>query len=610
MQAKILATTSSLVPRGVTRIPGGIRVVSALKCRNQCGIVLYEGEESVRIPFTVENRIGNLYAVDIELTQVDYAKLSYSFYADEEWVPDVYAKGLYQAPKWGEPGVRNRYVLGSEDVTKILKEDRCPGILYEDSVFYGVHVRSFTMDEHSGVRKKGTFAGLAEKIPYLKNLGITAVELMPAYEFDEVIRYNTNVSMKTMMYQDTTSDTIKLNMWGYDEALYFCPKSSFAYGPDPAVEFAEMVRAFHQAGMEVILQFYFPDKTNQNYILDVLRYWVMTYHIDGIHLKGNDLPLRQITEEELFSKTKLLYYGFSTDALYGIGAMPDYRNLASFTDRYMERMRCFLKGDNDSVRDAFELCKENSIQQARVNYLTNYDTFSLYDTFSYDKKHNDENGENNTDGRDYNYSWNCGEEGETRKKAVLTLRKKMCKNAMLLLLSSQGTPFLRMGDEFLNTNLGNNNPYCQDNAYSYLNWSLKRKNAEFFSFTKEMIAYRKTHGHLHYKRPYTLVDSLGTMLPDLSIHSDEAWRGKLNNYDHTLGLLFCGDYVHEKEHLYLAMNTYWQEQSLALPKIKGKEWKITLFTDKEASLAENAVELPARSMCLLETVTLKEEPKR
>ena len=606
MDHGITLKTAPVYPLGVSRQGKNLRIVEPFARRKTVKIALYGLNESVVVEIPSSFRIGNLIAVELEGIAISFSELSYCLLEDDEPVTDFYAKALSEYIPWKEEGDRLRYRLMPEEVSQILADDENPRIPYEDSVFYGIQVRTFTAASNSGVKKKGTFLGISEKIPYLKDLGVTGVELMPIVEFDEIIRYNSKSSLSALMYEDPEKTEQKCNLWGYEKALYYCPKSGFSAG-NPQMEFATLVRNLHQAGLEVICQFYFPDKTNQNDILEVLKFWAVTYHVDGFHLKGNDLPLRQITEEPSLASTKLIYYGFDADGLYGPGVIPEERTLASFTDRYMERMRCFLKGDNDSIRDAFELFRQNRSNLAFVNYITNYDTFSLYDTFSYDKKHNEENGENNNDGRDYNYSWNCGEEGPTRKKAVLALRKKMCKNAMALLLTSQGTPFLRMGDEFLNSNLGNNNAYCQDNEISYLNWDLKKTNATFYRFTRELIAFRKAHGHLHQKRPLSMVDSYGYMLPDLSVHSDEAWKGKLNNYDHTMGMMFCGPYVHEKMHLYVGMNAYWQAEPLALPALKDLSWEIVIATDPSCEITDHQVLMAPRSMCVLRTKEEKEK---
>lgn len=598
MKSNIQTAKSVHYPMGVSVVPHGIRVVCTRRALNECGIILYQNNEKTVIPFKDEYKTGELYS--LEITGINTDDLSYSFYEDNETVQDPYAVALYEGVAWGEKNKRDRYKLLYAD--EVLKNDKRPRLNYEDSIIYGLHVRGFTAHDSSKCKFKGTFKGITEKLDYLKSIGITTVELLPAYEFDEV--YTTKDSMYSNRFKDDKTNNIS-NYWGYMNAHYMMPKYAYASDNNPQEEFSFLVKTLHDNNMELIMQLYFPESIDDAYILDVLRFWVSKYHVDGFHLKGNGLPLNMIINDPFLKDTKLIYYGFDTGSIYHGKSVPTYRNLGSFTDNYMNRVRSYLKGDSDTIRDAFDFIKRNSETCADINYLTNYDTFTLYDVYAYDKKHNEANGENNTDGRDYNYSWNCGVEGTTRKKQVLTLRNKMYKNAWAFLMLSQGVPFIMAGDEFLNSQNGNNNPYNQDNEISWLDWKDKVKNKEFLAYAKELIAFRKKHPHFVRKKEYTMSDNLGYRMPDLSVHSDEAWMAKLENYDYAMGLMYSGKYVHHDEDIYVAYNMYWQELKLALPAMESKKWRVVLDTSLYHNPGEEIadfVTVKERSICILSRI--------
>lgn len=601
MKSNMQIRKSVHYPMGVTRIENGIRVVCTLKSLKECGIILYQKDDKTVIPFQDDWKTGELYS--IEITGLDTDTLSYSFYEDDEIVQDFYATGLYEAPVWGESTQRNRYVISDDRILNdtIFKDDKKPKLLYEESIIYGMHVRGFTAHESSKCKYKGTFNGIIEKLIYLKELGVTTIELMPAYEFDEMHVSKDSIYFNRYKDEDKTVN----NYWGYMTALYMIPKYAYASNGNPQEEFAHLVKALHENNMELIMQFYFPDNIPDLYVLDVLRYWVYAYHVDGIHLKGNNLPLNMIATDPFLKDTKIIYYGFDTGYIYYGKSVPTYRNLGSFKDDYMNRIRSFLKGDSDTIRDAFNFVKRNNNACADINYLTNYDTFTLHDIYAYDKKHNEENGENNADGRDYNYSWNCGVEGKTRKSKVLTLRNTMYRNAWTFLMLSQGVPYFRAGDEFLNSQNGNNNPYNQDNETAWVDWDNLKKNRDFYLFAKDILAFRVAYPHFKKKQEYTMSDNLGYRIPDMSVHSDEAWKAKLENYDYSMGIMYSGRYAHHDADIYVAYNMYWQEQKLALPVINGRKWTVINDTAQyhpQDETVKDYIILKERSICILKGI--------
>lgn len=597
-------------PLGVTTTEFGYTYFSVvMKNGNDCGIVLYDkktGKET-RIPFSEQNKYGSIYSIAVK--DLDIRRYSYNFYDGERVFTDPYAKVLHGHEKWGRCAQLLKGGFARPDYD--WQGDKPLKIPYEDSILYCLNVRAFTKHKSSGVPHKGTFRGLMEKIPYFKELGITAVELMPAYEFDELERKNGQRQMwpnvlpltmeeaKSRLMENIEEKTAgeerakeKYNCWGYTEGFYFAPKSAFASDKDTVKEFKDMVKALHENHIEIILQFYFPNSTKMGMILDAMKYWVLEYHIDGFHLKGEQIPLQGIATEPLLTDTKIFYYDFPYDQIYEENEIPRYRNLASYNDDYMYTIRRFLKGDDGMVGKFLDLQRKNPPRCGTINYITNYYGFTLADMVSYEKKHNEENGEKNIDGNDYNLTWNCGVEGSSRKKNVLELRKRQMKNALSMLFLAQGTPLIYSGDELGNTRYGNNNPYCQDNETGWVKWNMGVLGKEIFPYVKELIALRKRHPVLHNANELKILDYTGCGYPDLSYHGEEAWRADFSNYSRFAGVMYCGCYAkrereEEDDFFYIAYNMHWLPHSFALPKLpKGMKWCLLGDTGTANGIAE------------------------
>ena len=405
---------------------------------------------------------------------------------------------------------------------------------------------------------------------------------MPCYEFLEMEEKVVFDERIPMAYQDTEP---VLNYWGYKEGYYYSPKSAYAAGANAVTSFKTMVKELHKAGIEVIMQFYFPNEVSKSLIVDALRFWVCEYHVDGFHLKGERVPNDMLAADSLLKETKLIYYGFPTGEVYGNKA-PSYKNLAECNDGYMYDMRKFLKSDERMMGSVLHHMKVNPKEQAVVHYITESNGFTLHDLVSYDRKHNEDNGENNLDGNPYNASWNCGAEGKTKKKPILELRLKQMKNAFLLNLFSQSTPMILAGDEFANSQKGNNNAYCQDNAISWLTWGDVDKNKELHTFVKDIIAFRKEHALLHKSKEYTMLDEAICGYPDLSYHSEEPWKCSYDDLTRHFGMMYCGDYSDDETEkgtfIYLAVNMHWIPHEFGLPKMPdGVKWQLVYDTDSK-----------------------------
>ncbi len=634
MDKKITLTKWAADSAGVSVRAHGISIHAELYGRTSNGILLYdrENEKPVRIDFTEDMRLGSTYRC--LLSGVSSQEYDYLFHEDGEPVVDIYAKRLVGHRLFGT----KHQDAGRKDALKYCsfvsdqfdwRGDKRPGTAYENSIYYGLHVRGFTRDNSSGIKEAGTFAGVQKKIPYLKKLGVTGVVMQPVYEFEECMKRPEGRTVPDAAAPQPEITPVKLNYWGYLPGYYMAPKNAYAYGEDAVTELKTLVRQLHRNGLEIIMQFYFETSMPASRIRSILLYWAEHYHIDGFELMGAALPLKDIALEPGLSDVKLWSEWFPYEEienaekernfLCGRGqdkkhrqqkAKPaEKRRLASLGRHYQSTIRCFVKGDGGMLPAFLQCQRDHPGSHGQINFLASYNTLRLSDVVSYERKHNELNGEDNRDGEEVNHSWNCGIEGETRKKGILALRMKLMKNALTMLFTAQGVPFLFMGDEWGRTSGGNNNPYCQDNEMNWQKWNLKKMQKELFAFTAELIALRRAHGIMHQKEPLKLMDYLACGYPDLSYHGREAWRANMDYQMRHVGVMLCGKYctVNGKEDdcLYIAYNMHWEPHEFALPKLlKNGRWKLLLCTDGEKAqeraaedcVRESVVTLPGRSV--------------
>jgi len=505
-----------------------------------------------------------------------------------------------------------------------------------DLVFYKLHVRGFTMGEGSGVRKKGTFAGVTEKIPYMKELGINAVLLLPVTEFDELEGNNKNargpvIGAPARVYrgQDTVAEgkakvsknstivelpeeekKLKVNYWGYGaSSYYFAPKSAYAANKDKVCEeFRGMVNKLHEAGIDVYLEMMFDGKCSQSFMLDCLRYWVRTYGVDGFRISEQQMPVALAAGD-----------AYLANAAFMVSDVPEWlkdkypNRLLEYRESFCMEMRRLLKGDEGMIPALTHYMKNRRCEAARVHYIADHNGFTLADLYAYDVRHNEANGENGKDGSEYNFSWNCGEEGPTKSKKVQTLRLRMMKNALALTLLSQGTPMLLAGDEFGRTKQGNNNTYCQDNEISWLDWSLARKNKDLIAFVKTLLALRKGHPLFTMERDLRETDFIGCGWPEISVHGVSPWQLDPSSYNRLAAYLYCGSYIRRpdrtfEDNFYVMFNMHWEKHEFELPKMEDLSWEVVFDTGAgknvktEDAFDGKSIRMEARSMVLLKTV--------
>ena len=654
---------------GARVVPGGVNFTIYSRHATSCELLLFfrkEKEPFAIIPFPKTYRIGYVYSMivfDLDVAQFEYAyrfdgpydKSRGLIFDKNKILLDPYARAVTGQSRWGikppEGSVYHARVVVDEFEWDDSKQ---PEIPMEELVIYELHVRGFTRHESSEVACPGTFAGVMEKIPYLKQLGINAVELMPIFEFDEVrdVRYYEGKQL--------------LDYWGYNPVSFFAPNTSYTSSLEynhEGNELKNLIRELNRNGIEVILDVVFnhtaegnedgpyisykgidnnvyymltPDGSYYNFsgcgntlncnhpvvqrmILDCLRYWVTEYRVDGFRFDlasilgrnedgapMNNPPLLQaLAYDPILGKVKLIAEAWDAGGMYQVGSFPSWQRWSEWNGKYRDDMRRFLKGDQgyEQIAASRMLGSLDMYDPkirgdaASVNFITCHDGFTLWDLYSYNEKHNEGNGWNNSDGENNNNSWNCGIEGETQNEEVLTLRKKLVKNACVTLLSSRGIPMILAGDEFGNTQFGNNNAYCQDNDISWLDWGLLHTSHDLFKFYKFMIAFRKTHPVIYKDTPHA---SLG--MPCSSIHGLRPWNWQKDRDHHYIGILYAGQRNKGKDdYIYIAVNTYWEERTIVLPTLGDNDfWTLCVDTERNIvnamELVENEIRISPRTV--------------
>lgn len=603
---RIAKRETGYYPMGMTKTEEGIHFSVAAQGEELRLLFFRDNEKEPVCTFLfpeVEKR-GEVFSMTI--LGDDFTGISYCYETHGKRFSDPYGRAFAGKDNWGD--LEGAASISKSPVAFDLfdwGDEKRPLIPYENSVIYRIHVRGFTMHASSGTRNKGTFRAIEEKIPYLKELGITTVELMPVYEFQEVILPEI---VQGNPY-GVDKPTGKLNYWGYTSGSYFAPKASYASGneKEPASELKSLVRALHKEGMELITELYFTGKESPSFALDAVRFWAEEFHLDGIHLVGF-LPLDLIGRDPYLKGLKLWADTWGDIDLKGAN-----KYLAEYNDNFQTDMRRVLKGDEEQMKNLVFRTRNNPSDRGMIQYMANTNGFTMMDMVSYDTRHNEANGESNQDGNAYNYSWNCGTEGATRKKKVVELRKKQLRNAFLLLLLSQGTPLFMAGDEFGNTQSGNNNAYCQDNDISWLNWNLLKTNRDLYKFVKAVIAFRKEHPVFHRKEEAKNMDYLACGFPDVSYHGVKPWYPEYENFRRQLGILYWGDYASKADgtadnHFYVAYNMHWEPHTFDLPNLpKKQQWHVVFHTDiqeengkyeegKEPVLEEKSFPVPPRTI--------------
>lgn len=611
---------------GVQMIDGTVIFTFEGEKEDNCAILFYgkdkKNVERVEVPS--EYCMGSVRSVAVE--GLKPGKIIYNYEINGKKRADIYATKMIGREKWNDVNREKddfAVYCGYEPQQFDWRGDRQPEVKRRDMVLYKLHVRGFSMDAGIRGREKGTFSAVMKKIPYLKSLGITTVEFMPVYEFEEMTLPQEIVLPAYLDWESKEEDLIqkakpqrgeKVNYWGYTAGNYFAVKASYSSTPDASSEWKSLIRELHANGMECVMEMYFEDGMNQNVILDALRFWVREYHVDGFHLLGNSVPITAVAQDMLLSRTKIFYDGFDARLLE---EKKPYPHLFVYSDEYLYPVRKMLNHMGGNMEEFVCQQRKQHPVQGFVNYIAGNNGFTLLDLFSYQEKHNEENGEDNCDGNAWNFSSNCGVEGKTTKRYVCALRERQLRNAIAILMLGQGVPLLLAGDEHGNSQEGNNNAYCQDNRIGWLNWKKAEKYAWLEKFTKDMIAFRKAHPIISSDIPMQLNDYGRKGCPDLSYHGENAWLSSFYQDRQSVGMMYCGAYAPVKstekdtkadDFIYIGYNFHSGTSRLALPKLPEKmAWYLLMdtargkepFLTEEEKQTETQIALKGQSVVIL-----------
>jgi isoamylase len=640
------------LPFGATTVPNGVNFSVFSSAADSCTLVLFrkrEPEPFVEIDFPPEFRTGDVYSMIV--FDLDYEELEYGYRFSGPWNPeaghrfdktkivcDPYAKVLggrdiwREKPDWNDI-YQHRARLAFDDFD--WEGDKAIEIPTKDLIIYEAHIRGFTADPSSKVSAPGTYAGLREKIPYLKSLGVNCLELLPIYEFDE---WENN-----RLHPETGE--LLLNYWGYSTVGFFAPKAGYAATGGLGMQVDELknlIKELHRAGIEVMLDVVFNHTAEgdqrgpyisyrgidnrtyyiltpegyyynfsgcgntlncnhpvvRNMVLDCLRYWASEYHIDGFRFDlasilgrdqngaplANPPLLESLAYDPVLSKCKLVAEAWDAGGLYQVGSFPAYGRWAEWNGKYRDSLRRFIKGEEGllgEIANRFQGSPDLYWYRgptASLNFITCHDGFTLRDMVSYNDKHNEANGERNSDGANDNNSWNCGWEGETDDPGVNALRERQMRNAGTILFLSRGVPMLLMGDEVGHTQKGNNNSYCHDNPLSWIDWDEAEKEAGLLRFFSKLLAFRHAHPVLRGNKFFEHRDMVGSGRPDIGFHGTRIgqpdWGGKC------LGILLCGKHATPQDNdIYIAINMHWDGLPYQVPPApEGKSWKVAINT--------------------------------
>lgn len=663
---------------GATAMPNGVNFTLVSRSATACELLLFhrQGREPyARIAIPESYRAGSVWSIFVFGLKADKFEYAYALegpydphrgllFDRSRYLLDPYARAVTGQSKWGvqlsDDSFYKARVVHDDFVWNAPRQKMAP---LQDYVIYELHVRGFTQHESAGVTHCGTFAGIMEKIPYLQDLGINAVELMPVFEFDE-----------TRGMREVNGETL-LDYWGYNPVSFFAPNTSYSAEVEynrEGTELKRLIRSLHDHGIRVILDVVFnhtaegdergpffsfkgidnnvyymltPDGKYYNFsgcgntlncnhpmvrdlILNCLRYWTVAYHVDGFRFDlasilgrdeqgapmNNPPLLESLAYDPILSASDLIAEAWDAGGLYQVGSFPNWNRWSEWNGRYRDDLRSFLKGDAGYAMAAAmriigspDLYPPDERASASINFITCHDGFTMYDLYAYNTKHNEGNGWNNTDGSDDNRSWNCGAEGESDDPQVCALRRQMIRNAITVLMCSRGTPMFLAGDEFCNTQFGNNNAYCQDNLISWLNWDMRRKHADMYAYFRFLIHYRHAHPILRKDTAPCSAD-----LPFISLHGTLPWNSDYDAQTRVIGVMYAGRKEDEDDIIYLGINAYWERVEVRLPALpKDMRWTVVCDTARDAHaiitqpehLDEEVYVFSPRSVCVFQAVS-------
>ena len=564
---------------GTKKTTDGMMFTFALSTEEDCAICLYDRKnktliEEIALPEAY--RIGQVYSV--ELMGSKWERYCYRIRQGKQLFVDPYARSIAGREVWNDTMRfgQDDGCYGAFDVTYELPAQRGRWIKAQDMVMYKLHMRGFTMQHGFKNSEKGTDAGILAGLSYLQKLGITSLEFQPFYEFEEVF-YEKSQNI------DENGDSLvtcvpqgKTNYWGYGDAYYFAPKASYFGGVQAPQRCRTMIQKIHEAGMEVIMEIAFSAETSQELMMDCLWYWVSHYGVDGFHLLGCHVPTEQLIASPRFRDTKI----FVETIPESCQQQKEHKHIFQYKDDFLYVGRQLQNHMQGSMVQFTNFLRRQNASYGFVNYMANTTGFTLYDSYCYGEKHNQDNGEENRDGNNFNCSFNYGAEGISKNKQIQKMRYMQVKNGLCMTLLAQAVPLICGGDECLNSQEGNNNPYCQDNAIGWVQYRTRSADAKALtSFLTNLITFRKEHRVLRQENAMRFTDYCHVGMPDLSYHGAEPWLMHIGDEQKAIGVLYTGHYAKEEEDVYVAYNFHYERARISLPSLsKEKEWMQVMNT--------------------------------
>ncbi|MCR4831777.1 MAG: hypothetical protein K5883_10040 [Pseudobutyrivibrio sp.] len=577
---------------------------------DKASIILFDKKSKKllsEIEFTEEYAIGRTYS--IQVSDIDIDNTCYLIKEDNVSYIDPYATAIVGRDEWGDVKEREtkkfRVYSGISHIEKNWKDTPIT-IEPSDMIMYKVHMRGFTAGMGLSPSKIGNYKGLLSKLSYIKSLGVTSVEIMPVYDFEELfLEKKMNISPKGKI-SEVVEYTGKNNYWGFGTAEYFAPKASFFGGAYSAADgLRDMVSTLHKNGLEIIMEMAFSADTSDEIMLDCLKYYVKYFHIDGFHIVGCNAPIERIAKEPYLSSTKIFYEYIPEEILC---SEKGKKHLFVYNDSFMNVTRQIENHMNGSMVQFANHMRRQNGAYGFVNFMANVNGFSLWDSYSYGEKHNLDNGEDNRDGTNNNYSFNYGIEGKTNNRAINANRFREMRNAFTALMLAQSVPLFVAADEAACTHLGNNNPYCQDNKVGYTVFSKTKSKDSLTKFVKQLAEFRKNHKCFRIETPFLMNDYRHLGLPDMSFHGTEPWMMSIGEEQKALGVLYNGAYVKENEEVFVCYNFHYDSVDMALPLLSpGKRWRLCFntadYVDEDFSPKpihdQQSIKVPGNSISVL-----------
>ena len=563
-----------------------------------CAILLYhvsDGSLAERVEVDSSYAIGTMYSV--VLLGKNWHRYVYLLEDEGKTFVDPYASQIHGRNKWADMGRQEmayRVFGGFSQKEYVWQADR-PKIRPQDMIIYKLHMRGFSMHHGLSSGKKGNYKGILEKLQELKDMGITTIEFQPIYDFEEIRYERRQIVSSKGKIEETVVPLDKINYWGYGEAFYLAPKASYFGGRDCVYHCKEMIDRIHEMNMEVVMEVSFAADISEDMMMDVLWRWCRDYRVDGFHLVGCNAPIERIARHKGLASCKIFYENIPQEVLQ---REKKNKHLFLYNDYFMHVTRQIQNHMQGSMVQFTNHLRRQNDHFGFVNYIANTDGFTLWDSYSYGEKHNEANGEDNKDGKNINYSYNYGVEGQTKNRQINQMRLRQIRNGLCSVFLAQAIPLLRGGDEVLNSQEGNNNPYCQDNAIGWVSYGRNLKSKEKLQeFVRNLIAFRREHPVLSMDQAVRMTDYKHIGIPDISYHGAEPWLMGIGEERKAVGILYAGDYAkktgeHKAENVYIAYNFHYHDVELALPAVSGhRRWYFVMNTAAEESFSFQPVEL-------------------